>query len=83
MPKAKSTKELTFEQAFRELEGVVQKLESGELPLEQSLELFERGQALAARCTELLEQAELKLKVLAGDDRHGYTERDLDLEDEP
>ncbi len=59
----------------------MEKLESGDLPLEEALELFERGQALAARCTELLEKAELTLKKLAPGDSADYTE--LDFEEEP
>lgn len=59
--------EMTYEQAFQELEAAVRQLESGERPLEEALALFERGQLLAARCSELLEAAELKLKTLVGD----------------
>jgi exodeoxyribonuclease VII small subunit len=57
---------LTFEQAFEELESLVQQLEAGQLALEEALTLFERGQALAARCGALLDTAELKVKQLAG-----------------
>lgn len=57
---------LTFEQAFEELESLVQQLEAGQLALEESLALFERGQALAARCGALLDTAELKVKQLTG-----------------
>jgi exodeoxyribonuclease VII small subunit len=57
---------LTFEQAFEELEALVQQLEAGQLALEESLALFERGQALAARCGVLLDSAELKVKQLVG-----------------
>jgi exodeoxyribonuclease VII small subunit len=56
---------LTFEQAFVELEETVRKLEAGGLTLEESLELFERGQALAAYCNVQLDQAELKVRQLA------------------
>jgi exodeoxyribonuclease VII small subunit len=56
--------DLTFEQAFAELEGTVRKLEEGGLALEESLALFERGQALAAHCSAQLDQAELKLRQL-------------------
>lgn len=56
--------ELPYEQAFRDLEAVVRQLEAGEQPLEEALAMFERGQLLAARCAELLETAELKLKSL-------------------
>jgi len=81
MSKAKSPEKLNYEQAFGELEALVERLESGELDLEESLALFERGQALAARCSELLEQAELKLRQLVPDDSGGYVETDLEVEE--
>ena len=56
---------LTFEQAFAELEETVRKLEAGGLVLEESLALFERGQALAARCSIQLDEAELKVRQLS------------------
>jgi exodeoxyribonuclease VII small subunit len=56
---------LTFEQAFSELEETVQKLEAGGLTLEESLALFERGQALAARCNVQLDEAELQVQQLS------------------
>jgi len=58
------TKELAFEQAFAELEETVRKLEAGGLALEESLVLFERGQALAAHCGTQLDEAELKVQQL-------------------
>jgi exodeoxyribonuclease VII small subunit len=66
MPKKKTTgiEELSFEQAFKELETTVARLERGDLPLEESLDLFERGRQLSAHCTRLLEQAELKVTQL-------------------
>ncbi|MFQ6102619.1 MAG: exodeoxyribonuclease VII small subunit, partial [Anaerolineae bacterium] len=57
-------KELSFEEAFRELEETVQKLEEGNLTLDESIALFERGTQLAARCGKLLDQAELKVRQL-------------------
>ena len=70
-PKAKSktkavetVNELTFEQAFRELEEIIRQLEAGQLALDVALALFERGQALAARCGALLDSAELKVRQL-------------------
>ncbi len=62
--KTKAIEGLTFERAFKELEECVTKLESGELPLEDSLALYERGQALAAYCGKLLDEAELKIEEL-------------------
>ena len=60
-----------FEQALDELEQIVGKLERGELKLEESLKLFERGVALARQCRQSLETAELKVKHLLGE--HGAT----------
>jgi len=73
MPKPSSKKErpieeLTYEEALAELEEIVSALEGERNQLEESIKLFERGQALAARCGELLESAELKVKQLAGDE---------------
>ena len=56
--------DMSFEEAFSELEEVVNRLEVGGLPLEASLALLERGQALAAHCSELLDEAELKVKQI-------------------
>jgi len=56
--------EMTFEQAFQELSETVDKLEAGGLTLQESLELFERGQAVAARCGCLLDEAELKIQSI-------------------
>jgi exodeoxyribonuclease VII small subunit len=73
MPKASSKKsekpveELTYEEALTELEGIVESLEGEQNPLEESMKLFERGQALVARCGSLLESAQLKVQKLVGD----------------
>jgi exodeoxyribonuclease VII small subunit len=61
----KTTTEMSFEDRFIELENVVAQLESGNLPLEQSLQLAQRGQELAAQCEVLLKNAELKLEELS------------------
>ena len=63
----KSMDGLTFEEAFAELETIVAALESGERPLEESMILFERGQALTKRCAVLLDKAELKVQALVGE----------------
>ncbi len=59
--------ELSFEQAFDQLEEVITQLESGELSLEESVTLYERGKQLSARCQELLDSAELRVKKLNDD----------------
>lgn len=56
--------DLSFEAAFAELEETVRKLEAGGLSLEESLGLYERGQALADYCGAQLDQAELKVRQL-------------------
>ena len=71
MAKTKSTQkaveELTYEEALVELEGIVEMLESEQNPLEDSMKLFERGQALAAHCGAYLESAQLKVQKLVGE----------------
>ena len=61
----KAIEELTFEEAFAELEETVRKLETGGLSLEESLALYERVQALAGHCGRQLDEAELKVRQLA------------------
>lgn len=61
--------ELSFEAAYAELEGIIAQLESGELPLEESVTLYERGRQLAERCQAALDQAELRISQLSGDGR--------------
>jgi exodeoxyribonuclease VII small subunit len=61
--------EPTFEQALGELEQIVQKLERGELPLEESLRLYEEGIRLSRLCHAKLEQAEGRIEVLLKDPR--------------
>jgi exodeoxyribonuclease VII small subunit len=58
---------LGYEQAFAELESVVTALEGSQRPLEETMALFERGQLLVRRCAALLENAELKIRLISGD----------------
>ncbi len=60
--KLQAVDNLTFEQAFAELEESVRALERGDLPLEEALALYERGQELSAYCAKLLDEAELKVQ---------------------
>lgn len=55
---------LSFESAIERLEGLVDRLEDGELELEQSLEVFEQGVALSKQCASKLETAEAKVEQL-------------------
>lgn len=63
----KPVEELTYEESLAELESIVESLEGEQNPLEDSMKLFERGQALAAHCGALLESAQLKVQKLAGE----------------
>lgn len=58
---------LSFEAAFAELEQIVSKMEMGDLPLEESVTLFERGRQLSEHCQRLLDKAELRVNQLAND----------------
>lgn len=54
----------SFETSLEELEKVVKELESGDLPLERALELFEKGVSLSGACRKQLEEAETRLEIL-------------------
>lgn len=54
----------TFETSLQELESVVKEMESGDLPLERALALFERGMALSEMCRKQLEDAETRVEIL-------------------
>lgn len=62
--KPKPVEELSFEEALKELEGIVGKLESGEVELEQSIAIYERGAALKSHCETKLKSAELKVEQI-------------------
>jgi exodeoxyribonuclease VII small subunit len=55
---------LPFERAIVEIESIVKRLEDGKVPLEESVAIYERGEALTRRCTELLEQAEARVEKI-------------------
>jgi exodeoxyribonuclease VII small subunit len=76
MVKKPSEQPLDFESALRDLEALVGTLESGELPLEESLKAFENGIALTRRCQSALQAAELKVKELTENDE--LVDLDLD-----
>jgi exodeoxyribonuclease VII small subunit len=72
--KEKNVEDLSYEEALAELEQVVSVLENEQSQLEEALKLFERGQALAARCGVLLEAAELKVKQVVGEEIEAFEE---------
>lgn len=60
---------LSFEDGLRELEHIVRQLEQGDVPLEDSIRIYERGAALKAHCEKKLKEAELKVeKIVLGPD---------------
>ncbi len=71
MPSKKNLN-LTFEQSLSELETIVQNLEQGELSLEESINLFERGLTLSKISQEKLQSAEQKVKILLSE--YGQTQ---------
>ena len=72
----KKEKNQTFEDALSRLETLVEKMESGEGTLEQSLDWFEEGMSLIKSCRQELESAEQKVKELIKNSEGGYTLRD-------
>jgi exodeoxyribonuclease VII small subunit len=66
---------MTYEQAYKELEEIVNGLETNQKSLDEALALFERGQALAKHCSGLLDRAELKVQQL--NIQGGQSEEDL------
>jgi len=69
----KSVKDMSFEDALGELETIVEKLERGDAPLEDSIKIYERGAALKAHCEGKLKDAQLKVEkiVLKNDGQAG------------
>lgn len=76
MTTAPDVKTLSFEQALKELEGIVARLEQGSVPLEESITIYERGDALRTHCDALLKAAEAKVEKirLSADGRPAGTE---------
>jgi len=71
---------MSFEDALRELEQIVHKLEGGDVPLDDSIRIYERGAALKAHCEARLREAELKIeKIVLGADGPKGLERADDL----
>lgn len=58
---------LPFEKALAELESIVQRLEKGDVALEESIQIYERGEALKRRCERLLREAEARVEKITRD----------------
>lgn len=63
-PTPADVKEMSFEAALKQLEDIVDKLERGDVPLDESISIYERGEALRNRCDELLKVAEAKIEKI-------------------
>ena len=69
MNKKNDIKDLSFEQALSELEEIVEKLEQGDIDLEDSIDIYERGNLLKAHCEKKLESAKMKIdKIISQPD---------------
>ena len=74
---AKKDKQIQFEEAFKRLDEIVTKLESGDLSLEESMPLFEEGITLTETCKTRLETAEQKIQLLLKDSDGNLTLDDI------
>lgn len=70
----------TFEESMKRLEEIVQRLESGEMSLEDSLQVFEEGMQLVAFCSRKLDEAEKKVTLLVRKQEGGIMERPFEPE---
>ncbi len=73
--------ERSFETSLAELEAIVAKLEAGDLPLESSLELFEKGIHLSRECRERLNNAERRIEILIKEADGSLTAKPIDPDD--
>ncbi|MFD1707036.1 exodeoxyribonuclease VII small subunit [Siminovitchia sediminis] len=69
---------ITFEQAMEQLEGIIKRLEEGDIPLEEALEIYQKGMELSKVCHDKLKFAEEKLTKILTDDG----EEDFDVSEE-
>lgn len=60
-------RKMPFERAIEELESIIKRLEEGKVPLEESVAIYERGEALKQRCEELLKAAEARVEKITTD----------------
>ena len=71
-----------FEDALKRLEGVVERLEEGEIPLEEALRLFEEGVKLSRLCHQKLDEAEKRIELLTRDGEGNVLARPFDREED-
>ena len=73
----KIMKKDSFEQSLKRLEDIVEKLESGNIPLDEAIKLFEEGVKLSKKCSDKLSKVEEKIKVILGKDKEGLILEDF------
>lgn len=76
---AKKTKDLSFEDAIKELESIVKNLEEGNLDLEKSLSVFQRGIELYQHLNTILDDAKGKVSIIIGEEKDSLIEKDFDI----
>lgn len=81
MPRKKAAPKIDFEKSLAKLEAVVEKLESGDQPLEEALKLFEEGINLTRGCQSALKQAEEKITLLTQQNEEWLPESEESLGD--
>jgi exodeoxyribonuclease VII small subunit len=64
-----SISKLSFEDAIKELTGIVGKIEQGQIPLQDSIEQYERGMALIKQCRGILQQAEKRIEKISAEEK--------------
>ena len=67
---------LNFEEAIKELGGIVQKIEQGQIPLQDSIKQYERGMALIKHCRSILERAEKRIEKISEEKNRGQKTAD-------
>lgn len=75
-----SKKNPTFEENMQRLEQIVRAMEKGDIPLEESMDLFREGTELVRRCSKLLDEAQLQVRKIAFDAEGIPVEEDFDAE---
>jgi exodeoxyribonuclease VII small subunit len=72
---------LSFEQAIKELTGIVGRIEQGEIPLQDSLEQYEKGMALIKHCRTILQKAEKRIEKISKDEKSGDSSQESEQAD--
>ena len=80
--KKNETLDISFEQAIEDLTGIVNKIETGQVSLAESLEQYEKGMARIKHCRGILLDAEKRIEQIAGNEDQEETDEDDDLADE-